>query len=53
LVHATIQEHGIHENDIWIFDETGFTMGLCSTAKVITAAEHSEQPCRVIQGNRK
>jgi hypothetical protein len=53
LVHATIQEHGIHEDDIWNFDETGFAMGLCSTAKVITAVEHSEQPRRVIQGNRE
>jgi hypothetical protein len=53
LVHATIQEHGIHEDDIWNFDETGFVMGLCSTAKVITAVERSEQPRRVIQGNRE
>jgi hypothetical protein len=27
-VHATIQEYGIHEDDIWNFDETGFAMGL-------------------------
>jgi hypothetical protein len=53
LVHATIQEHGIHEDDIWNFDETDFAMGLCSTAKVITAVERSERPHRVIQGNRE
>jgi hypothetical protein len=53
LVHATIQEHGIHEDDIWNFDETGFAMGLCSTAKVITTVERSERPRSVIQGNRE
>jgi hypothetical protein len=53
LVHATIQEHGIHEDDIWNFDETGFIMGLYSTTKVITTIKHSEQPCKVIQENRE
>lgn len=48
-----IQEHGIHEDDIWNFDETGFAMGLCTTSKVITAVERSERPRRVIQGNRE
>jgi hypothetical protein len=52
-VHATIQEHGIYDDDIWNFDETGFAMGLCSTSKVITAVERSEKPRRVIQGNRE
>jgi hypothetical protein len=27
-VRETIQEYGIHEDDIWNFDETGFSMGL-------------------------
>ena len=52
-VHKAIHEHGIHEDDIWNFDETGFAMGLCSTAKVITAIERCERPRRVIQGNRE
>jgi len=52
-VNAAIQEHGIHEDDIWNFDETGFAMGLCTTSKVITAAERSERPRTVIQGNRE
>ncbi|KAI9045478.1 uncharacterized protein KD926_007893 [Aspergillus affinis] len=52
-VQAAIQEHGIHEDDIWNFDETGFAMGLCSTSKVITAVERSERPRKVIQGNRE
>jgi hypothetical protein len=52
-VREAIQEHGIHDDDIWNFDETGFAMGLCSTSKVITAVERSERPRRVIQGNRE
>ena len=52
-VSEAIQEHGIHEDDIWNFDETGFAMGLCSTSKVITSTERSERPRRVIQGNRE
>ena len=48
-----IQEHGIHEDDIWNFDETSFAMGLCTTSKVITTAERSERPRTVIQGNRE
>ena len=53
IVRKVIQEHGIHEDDIWNFDETGFAMGLCTTSKVITAAERSERPRTVIQGNRE
>lgn len=52
-VREAIQEHGIHEDDIWNFDETGFAMGLCTTSKVITAVERCERPRRVIQGNRE
>ena len=52
-VHEAIQEHGIHEDDIWNLDETGFAMGLCSTSKVITAVDRSERPRRVIQRNRE
>jgi hypothetical protein len=52
-VHGAIQEHGIHEDDIWNFDETGFAMGLCTTSKVITAVDRSERPRTVIQGNRE
>jgi hypothetical protein len=52
-VYEAIQEHGIHEDDIWNFDETGFAMGLCTTSKVITSTERSERPRTVIQGNRE
>lgn len=48
-----MKEHGIHEDDIWNFDETGSAMGLCTTSKVITAVEGSEGPRTVIQGNRE
>src|ERR1700704_5370978 len=40
-VQQSIIQYGIHQDDIWNFDETGFAMGLCSTAKVITSADHS------------
>jgi hypothetical protein len=52
-IREAVQEHGIHEDDIWNFDETGFAMGLCTTSKVITAVERSERPRTVIQGNRE
>ncbi|KAG2000713.1 hypothetical protein GB937_010911, partial [Aspergillus fischeri] len=32
-VREAIQEHSIHKDDIWNFDETGFAMGLCTTSK--------------------
>ena len=47
-IREAILEYGIHEHDIYNFDETGFAMGLCSTSKVITAVERSERPRRVI-----
>ena len=53
MVLETIQEYGIHEDDIWNFDETGFAIGLCTTSKVITSTERSERPRIVIQGNRE
>lgn len=34
LVHNTIAKYGILEQDIYNFDETGFSMGMTSTAKV-------------------
>jgi len=39
LVQKTILENGIHEDDIYNIDETGFAMGLIATAKVITRAD--------------
>lgn len=37
----TIAKYGILEQDIYNFDETGFQMGVASTAKVITGSHHS------------
>ncbi|ODQ69900.1 hypothetical protein LIPSTDRAFT_31401, partial [Lipomyces starkeyi NRRL Y-11557] len=54
LVQETIAKYGITENDIWNFDETGFAMGLISTAKVVTSTDRSESRPRMIQrGNRE
>jgi hypothetical protein len=50
-VHATIQEHGIYEDDIWNFNETSFAIGLYIILKVITTVDCSKKPHTVIQGN--
>jgi hypothetical protein len=52
LVQNTIAKHGILDEDIYNFDETGFQMGVISTAKVITGAEKSK-PVSVQPGNRE
>jgi hypothetical protein len=38
-IRAAISEYGILPEDIYNFDETGFAMGLCVTAKVITGSD--------------
>ncbi|KAE8548071.1 hypothetical protein EYB25_009864 [Talaromyces marneffei] len=43
-VQAAIQEYGILSEDIYNFDETGFAMGLCATAKVITGSDRYSRP---------
>jgi hypothetical protein len=53
LVRNTIEKYGILEEDIYNFDETGFQMGVISTAKVITGAERSRRPVSVQPGNRE
>lgn len=54
LVQKTISENGIHEDDIYNFDETGFAMGLTATAKVITRADTGSRRCPLLQpGNRE
>ena len=42
LVQNTIEKYGILDEDIYNFDETGFQMGVISTAKVITGAERGK-----------
>jgi hypothetical protein len=54
LVQNTIAKYGILEQDIYNFDETGFQMGVASTAKVITSSHHSTSRVRALQpGNRE
>ena len=43
-VRDTIQDYGIHENDIYNFDETGFQMSVVSTAKVVTGSDRAGRP---------
>jgi hypothetical protein len=53
LVQNTIKKYGILDTDIYNFDETGFQIGVISTAKVITGAERSRRPVSVQPGNRE
>jgi len=39
LVHNTIAKYGIQDTDIYNFDETGFMMGVISTAIVVTSSD--------------
>jgi hypothetical protein len=53
LVRNIIEKYGILDADIYNFDETGFQIGVISTAKVITGAERSNRPVSVQPGNRE
>src|SRR5450432_2354198 len=53
LIQNTIAKYGIQEEDIYNFDETGFQMGVITTAKVITGAERSNRPVSIQPGNRE
>ncbi|GMG43821.1 unnamed protein product [Aspergillus oryzae var. brunneus] len=52
-VQITIMQYGIQPDDIYNFDETGFAMGLISTAKVVTRAELAGRPFLLQPGNRE
>ena len=52
LVRNTIAKYGIADEDIYNFDETGFQMGVISTAKVVTAAEKARTDL-IQPGNRE
>jgi hypothetical protein len=43
-VQAAISEYSILLEDIFNFDETGFAIGLCATAKVITGSDRYARP---------
>ncbi|GMG16901.1 unnamed protein product [Aspergillus oryzae] len=54
LFHETIQKYGILEQDIYNMDETGFQMGVASTARVICGSETRDAHAKTIQpGNRE
>ncbi|BCR86319.1 uncharacterized protein ACHE_30306S [Aspergillus chevalieri] len=53
-VQETILRYGIAEQDIYNMDETGFQMGVASTAKVICGSETRDSHAKSIQpGNRE
>ena len=54
LVEETLAKYGILEQNIYNFDETGFQMGVTSTAKVITGSYHSTSRVQALQpGNHE
>ena len=53
LVRNTIAKYGIHDADIYNFDETGFMMGVISTAMVVTSSDGRAKAKRVQPGNRE
>ena len=53
LVRNTIAKYGIEETDIYNFDETGFMMGMISTAMVVTSWERRGKPRLAQPGNRE
>jgi hypothetical protein len=53
-VKAQIIEHGIPEDDIYNFDETGFAMGIIATkTMVVTAIDRTDLPKLIQPGNRE
>ena len=53
LVRNTKAKYGITDEDTYNFDETGFQMGIISTAKVITGSEKKGRPVLTQPGNRE
>ena len=53
LVRNTIAKYGIAESDIYNFDETGFMMGVISTATVVTSSDGRAKAKKVQPGNRE
>jgi hypothetical protein len=53
LVRNTIAKYGINDGDIYNFDETGFMMGVISTATVVTSSEGRAKAKKIQPGNRE
>lgn len=53
-VQRTIIEYGITDDDIWNFDETGFSMGMTSRSHILTSSERKESQRKLLMpGNRE
>lgn len=52
LVRNVIAKYGVVDDDVWNFDETGFQMGVISTARVVTGSERRGRPVVTQPGNR-
>lgn len=44
LVQNIISFHGIHKDDIYNFDESGFRIGYCQNTMVVTSTERKQRP---------
>jgi hypothetical protein len=53
LIQNTIIKYGIVDEDIYNFDETGFSMGIITSMMVVTAAERRGRPKTKQPGNRE
>jgi hypothetical protein len=53
LVRNMMDKYGIQEEDIYNFDETGFLMGILSSANVVTSSERRGRPRTKQPGNRE
>jgi hypothetical protein len=53
LVRNVVAKHGILESDIWNFDETGFMMGVISSAMVVTTSDGRGKAKMMQPGNRE
>jgi hypothetical protein len=53
LVRNTKAKHGITDDDIYNFDETGFQMGVIMSGMVVTASERRGRPKAVQPGNKE
>ena len=53
LVRNTVAKYGVHDEDIYNFDETGFVMGQISSEIVVTTSDRRGRPRAVHQGNRE
>jgi len=53
LVRNVVAKYGIHDDDIYNFDETGFAMGKISAETVVTTSDRRGRPRAVQQGNQE